>query len=322
MAETQGTVTASQVNIRSGPGLDFSILTVLPKGSAVDVLADQGDWLQVRFNGAVGFANKNFVFVPHTSPPSGFLHDRDALLTIPLAVPPAQQLRPGPVASPAQRQVASTWNNSGGLLGALSTEIEIEPGASVAVLCVESGGNFFGPDGRLIIRFENHVFWRRWGQKTAATQAVFQQHFRFDAEQKWQGHEYRVDIADAWRPVHLNQETEWQAFILARTLDETQGLCAISMGAPQIMGFNYAAVGYQSVQEMFAAFSGNPSGAREQILALFDFIKGPGDSSPMLTALQAKDFVAFAQGYNGPGNATMYGARIERYRDIFVQLAG
>ena len=75
------------------------------------------------------------------------------------------------------------------------------------------------------------------------------------------------------------------------------------MGAPHIMGFNHAAIGYNTVEEMFDAFS---TSAHSQILAFFDFVRGPGGSSRRLEALKQRDFAAFAALYNGPGQAARY----------------
>lgn len=92
---------------------------------------------------------------------------------------------------------------------------------------------------------------------------------------------------------------------------------SISMGGPQIMGFNHARIGYDSVREMFNAFQ---SEIRYQILGLFDFVKGPGTSSPMIVALQRKKFEEFAARYNGPGQAARYGDLVESHFEIFNRL--
>jgi hypothetical protein len=66
------------------------------------------------------------------------------------------------------------------------------------------------------------------------------------------------------------------------------------------MGYNHGAIGYDSAEEMFDAFS---SGIRYQILGMFDFIKGTGSSSRMVQALERGQFDQFASFYNGPGQA-------------------
>jgi len=89
------------------------------------------------------------------------------------------------------------------------------------------------------------------------------------------------------------------------------------MGAPQIMGFNYATCGYESVHEMFAAFAASE---RNQIIGFFDFVQGPGNTSRTIVALQQQDFNAFAARYNGPGQAAKYGGLIRTTYDAFQQM--
>jgi hypothetical protein len=89
------------------------------------------------------------------------------------------------------------------------------------------------------------------------------------------------------------------------------------MGGPQIMGFNSARIGYDSVEEMFTNFSAD---IRFHILGLFDFLRGPGTTSPIIEALQRQNYVQFASFYNGKGQAPVYGARIESYVQAFESI--
>ena len=168
----------------------------------------------------------------------------------------------------------------------------------------------------MIIRFENHIFWRQWGKTNPQTFTV---HFRFDQQKPWQGHEFRENENDEWMPFHGNQSEEWQVFEFAGGLNESAAMCSISMGGPQIMGFNHAAIGYDSVAEMFENFQKD---IRYQIIGLFDFLRGAGTTSPMIQDLQRKKFENFASRYNGTGQAAKYGALIERYFDTYSQLCG
>jgi hypothetical protein len=236
--------------------------------------------------------------------------------------------------------VAAAWNRHGELLSPLAEELGLPSGAVVAVLCVESGGKGFGLDGRLMIRFENQIFWQRWGCLTEANREAFRLHFRFHPEKKWTGHMYRVVSevgtskpgAGDWRTSHQNQTAEWESLETARTLEETEALCSTSMGCAQLMGFHFARVGYGTVQEMFRAFGQAEEGERHQISAMFRFIAGVQSEvenekparnvSPMLRALRQSDFVRFAKLYNGSGKAGEYGQKLARYRDIFLKMNG
>jgi hypothetical protein len=68
-----GTVTASLLNLRAAP--NGSVIGQLAKGTAVEILADQGEWLKVNANGQVGFVSASFInraaagSTPAASPP-------------------------------------------------------------------------------------------------------------------------------------------------------------------------------------------------------------------------------------------------------------
>lgn len=72
-----GQVAAPTVNLRmrSGPGMPYATLTTVPQGTEVPVLAQEGDWLQVSYNGTVGWiagwlAEVRVVVVPTPTPQS------------------------------------------------------------------------------------------------------------------------------------------------------------------------------------------------------------------------------------------------------------
>jgi len=91
------------------------------------------------------------------------------------------------------------------------------------------------------------------------------------------------------------------------------------MGMSQVMGFNHALIGYDTVHEMFDRFAAD---TRCQVLGMFDFIRGHGDTSPMLEALRVRDYEAFATGYNGNGQAAFYRGLIHASVARFEQLQG
>ena len=196
----------------------------------------------------------------------------------------------------------------------LSEELDIDPAVAVAVLTIESGGRGMGPDGRMIIRFENHIFYTYWGKSCPET---FWQHFFFDSDRTWQGHLWRPSPDEDWREFHGNQDAEWQVLEFACSLDDTAAKQSISMGAPQIMGFNHGMLGRASVQQMFDEFS-QDEGA--QIRGFFDFVRAGSSDSPRVRALQQQDFYAFAQLYNGTGQAGEYEGLMRGVFDAFRRL--
>lgn len=96
------TVTASTLNVRSGPGTEFSVVRQLRRDERVEVSAVQGNWLALLIDGKPGFAHKNFLFLPETEPPAGFLREHAELRTAPLA--PAAPKQPSPARAQRRRQ--------------------------------------------------------------------------------------------------------------------------------------------------------------------------------------------------------------------------
>lgn len=210
--------------------------------------------------------------------------------------------------------VSRAWNLYGGLLAVLAGRIGIDPAFAVAVVCVESGGQAFAPDGRVIIRFENHIFRRYLG---AARAGEFDRHFQVNGPEAWMGHTYRRSGAEAFRPFHGSQALEWEAFEVARVLDGDAAARSISVGLPQVMGFNHGLLGYATPQAMLAFMGAD---VRFQLLGMFDFIGGPGGGGQGAQALRAGDFDRFATLYNGPGQARFYGDLIDQHVRAFRRL--
>lgn len=64
-----GVVTASALNMRSGPGTGYSRITTLPNGATVTVLAQSGGWYQVSYGGKTGYVSGEYIrFTPATTP--------------------------------------------------------------------------------------------------------------------------------------------------------------------------------------------------------------------------------------------------------------
>lgn len=303
--------TTSAVNFREGPGTNFSIKALLPPRTPVTVLAGQGDWLKVNVNGQEGFLHRSFVLLPAHTVMSGFLIDLPEVRTAPLE--PATRLAAPPNA-PKAANVARIWNKFGGVMQMLADKLGIDAGIAAAVVAAESGGRGFGADGRMLIRFENHIFWDQWGKSNPDQ---FNALFRFDRPKIWQGHTFRAKPNRPWSNVHDSQAAEWSALGVAQALNDSAAKKSISMGLPQIMGFNHASIGYDSVEAMFNAFSADE---RAQLIGFFDFIQGPHTVSRRITALRDKNFLAFAEQYNGPGQASTYAAIIQGLYDGFKSL--
>ena len=299
------------LNIRKSPSTRGALITQAQHNASVTSLeskadtqaklGQRGQWLHLRLDdGREGYAAASYLSSVSPSPPDTSLEppeDDKIAITSDL--------------STTERQVAQAWNRLGGRLQTLAEQLAIDPGVAVAVWRVESAGASFGSDGRMTIRFENHVFYDYWGKNHPDT---FSRHFTFNSGQRWTGHQWRPLSGEAWRACHKGQDGEWQAFNFACTLDDTAARSSISMGGPQIMGFNYKSLGYTSVQEMFQAFTGSEG---NQVLGFFNFCRSRTKTIPML---QNSDFVGFAGVYNGSGQAQTYGSLIQKAYDAYRRL--
>ncbi len=287
------------LNLRAGPGTAHLLLRTLPHESGLLVLAELGDWLYC---------------VVEDEEIDGYLFAAHVIRTFgddgePLALPAAEQIAAPAGATGAERRVIATWNRTGNFLRRLSAQLNIDPGVALAVLIAESSGEPFGADGRMVIRFEVHIFRREWN----GDPALFDRHFRFDAQSLIGGHAWRPSPESEWREIHGNQAVEWEVFAFARGLDERAAMRSISMGAPQIMGFNHQSIGYSTVQEMFEAFQ---QSERAQLHGLFRFIQ----EKALVNAIRQRDFISFAAGYNGPKQAPTYAAIIKQELALYDRL--
>jgi hypothetical protein len=308
-----GTVT-THLNLRSGPGTEFPILALLDPQTSVTVVEQQGDWLKVETPKGNGFASKRFILQQNDSIDPGLIGTAadDPLPGIGMA--PDIPLRAG--TTPSEKLVSGVWNRAGGVLQALSGKLGFHSGVATAVFCTESGGKGFAPDGRMIIRFENHHFFKHWGNKPD-NRADFEEHFRFDSVKPWKNHTWTPG-GRPFEPFHGKQALEWQVFDFASTRDAHAAKLSISMGGPQILGSNFTEMGFESVEQMFDAFASNE---KRQIVGFFDFVQGTGTSSRKVQAMREQNFIRFAELYNGAGNASEYGSIIEKYFDDFQRLS-
>lgn len=314
MPNRTGLVNANSLNVRPEPSTDKPAVGALKRGTKVEILEKVEGWYRIKAGSLSGYVSGDYITIVDATPVADYLWEMEPLRTAQLAPPDQKRVPVQAKHTSAQKMAARIWNGQGGLLELLCGIIEVEPAAAVAVLCVESGGAGFDSNNRMIIRFENHIFWNLWGKKNPNT---FAEHFTFNQQKKWLGHKFRQDGGGAWLDFHGSQDNEWKVFSHARGLSENAAMNAISMGGPQIMGFNCSRLGYDSVKEMFDNFS---SDIRYQVLGLFDFLRGHGSTSSMIQALQLKDYTRFATHYNGSGQAPVYGARIESYVNAFKSL--
>lgn len=121
-----------------------------------------------------------------------------------------------------------------------------------AALQESIGAGFLG-NHRLNIRMETHIFSERTNNK-------YTNYIRKQGTRR----QYRKKADIDWKTIDSdNQNQNYQAFTIAKGLNEKGGYESISMGMFQIMGFNYEPAGYESAKEIFTDYK---KGVREQIL--------------------------------------------------------
>lgn len=299
--------TVDLLSLRTGPDEKYLPIAYLMAGTQLKVKDIATNWVRVQPLFSSAYVSGNYIREIRPEAPIPIPGPQD-----PLKPPAYQTVLIQDHFSAEQKIMANTWNEYGGLVQQISSQFSLDPIVALAVLGVESGGKGFGPDGRMMIRFENHYFYHYWG---ASHEDRYRLHFKFDAGTTWKGHQYRLATSSPWRDVHTgDQRDEWQVFEFAVQFDRTAALKSISMGSPQIMGANYHLVNYASVEQMFYAFQ---SSIVEQIWGLFRYIK----SKNLIPDLIAQDFIAFARVYNGPAQASSYGNKIKRYVEEFRKIS-
>lgn len=312
--------TTDILNFRSGPSTGNSIISVLPLGAQVTILERQGDWFRVNANGQEGFVHSGFIKLDQEGGAAGFIETKEkeeepAIADTPLSPVDSEKITIFSSMSGTEKSLGRIWNKFGGLFTVLANRLDIGPGVAAAVFVAEAGGSGFR-NGRMVIRFENHIFKNYWGK---THQDQFNNHFRHQDSRPWQGHEWRPNASTPWSSFHGNQNKEWDVLQFAESLSRTSARLSISMGGPQIMGFNYATIGYESVHQMFDAFSKDDA---SQITGFFDFVKGPVSDTRRLVALQRNDYETFASLYNGPGQAATYSTIIRNLFEAFQRIKG
>ncbi|MDI9548423.1 MAG: N-acetylmuramidase domain-containing protein, partial [Chloroflexota bacterium] len=112
-----------------------------------------------------------------------------------------------------------------------------------------------------------------------------------------------------WWAIHTgSQADEWRAFELAGRLDYRAAVESISMGRPQIMGFNHARVGYPTAEAMFAAFARRQDGEAAQIIAMLNYMLSDAE---LVRAIRQRDWREIARRYNGSGSVETYSPLLE-----------
>jgi hypothetical protein len=200
-----------------------------------------------------------------------------AVLPLPGAMPaaplPRDALRPDVsflfrmCLNPAQGLDAKSYQ-------AAATQLGTDVATIQAVAAVETSGKAFDELGRPRILFERHYFHRLT-------------HGRFD--------KHHPDISNATPGGYGKFSAQYRKLEKAYGLDAEAALKSASWGRFQIMGANFAAAGYVSVQAFVLALT------RTEAAHLCAFASFVSAHQAMHAALKKHDWAAFAKAYNGPG---------------------
>ena len=156
--------------------------------------------------------------------------------------------------------------------------LQCEVAAIKAICEVESPKGGFNPDGSPTTLFEGHQFHKH-------TKGRFTSQHPTISHVQWTRRHYGT----TW-------QREQERLQLAMSLDREAALKSASWGRFQIMGFNYAACGYQTLQSFINAMYRSERG---QLEAFVGFMRSQG----LVQFVRRKDWAGFARRYNGPGYA-------------------
>jgi hypothetical protein len=160
------------------------------------------------------------------------------------------------------------FNNEG--MGRCCDALGVTAAELWAVLTVETRGFGFLADRRPQILFERHIFRKLTGGK-------------FDSD---------VNLSNPNPGGYAGGSAEYTRLEAAIALDRSAALQSASWGIGQVMGFNYGAAGFGTLDDMVAAMTKDEE---SQLLSTANFIRSMGLDS----ALRRQDWVSFARGYNG-----------------------
>lgn len=197
-----------------------------------------------------------------------------------------------PVAKPQVGLTEEDFTSAAARLGCSVAQIravdEVESGGGwfldvrQEILDVDGPGGFIDGPNLPKILFEAHVFDRETGGR-------FRNSHPNLSSAKWN------------RALYVGGQGEWTRLYKAMELDRVAALKSASVGRYQIMGFNYKAAGFATVEAYWDAMKESEA---KQLAAFVTYIvnAGLGDELRKISNVHA-DCIPFAKGYNGAGYA-------------------
>ncbi|MFM0181766.1 N-acetylmuramidase family protein [Paraburkholderia aspalathi] len=158
----------------------------------------------------------------------------------------------------------------------------VQVAAIRAVNEVESRGQGFLPDGRPVILFERHVFYKRLKARGIDADALAAKY---------------PNVVSAERGGYAGGAAEYVRLATAERINADAACESASWGAFQIMGYHWKALTYSSVDEFVSRMQ------RCEADHLDAFVRFIAADTALLSALKGRKWAAFAKGYNGPDYA-------------------
>lgn len=169
-----------------------------------------------------------------------------------------------------------------------------------AVNEVESRGEGFLPDGRPVILFERHVFYKRLKARGFDADALAAKY---------------PNIVSPTPGGYMGKAAEYTRLAIAERIDADAAHESASWGAFQIMGYHWKALEYSSVADFVARMQ------RSEGDHLDAFVRFIAADTALLSALKGRKWAAFAKGYNGPDYArNLYDVKLARAYDRYAEL--
>jgi hypothetical protein len=177
-------------------------------------------------------------------------------------------------------------------------------GVSVAAIRavneVESRGEGFLPDGRPVILFERHVFYRRLKARGLDADALAAKY---------------PNIVSPTPGGYMGKAAEYTRLAIAARIDADAAHESASWGAFQIMGYHWNALEYSSAADFVARMQ------RSEGDHLDAFVRFVAADTALLSALKGRKWAAFAKGYNGPDFARyLYDVKLGRAYERYAEL--
>ena len=168
--------------------------------------------------------------------------------------------------------------------------LDLELAVVKAVNSVESRGKGFLVDGRPVILFEGHVFWKELSKRGIDPNEHLSEKCQNILYQSWTKIHYQGGSGEYTR-------LEKAAGMSDRPEFHDAAYCSASWGAFQIMGYHYKSLGYASIDHFVSQMYDHE---REHLNAFGKFISiNRMGGKALVEWLREKDWANFARGYNG-----------------------